>query len=94
MKLSHFSVKEYLLSDRVQEYFSVDEKISHSKISQLSIAYLLQFDDDSSPLTEDKLDSMPLARYAAEHWIDHAKYGGIIGLYRLAFQVDFAVFHI
>ena len=73
IKLSHFSVKEYLLSTRVQEYFGIKEKTSHSKISQLSIAYLLQFDDDSSPLKVD----MPLAWYAAEHWIDHAKSGGM-----------------
>ena len=63
------------MSTRVEEFFSIDEKISHSKISGLSIAYLLQFDDDSLPLTLAMLDSMPLAQYAAEHWIDHAKSG-------------------
>ena len=77
IKLSHFSVKEFLLSTRVEEYFSVDEKTSHSIISEFSIAYLLQFDDDSLPLTSATLDSMPLARYAAVHWIDHAMSGGI-----------------
>ena len=77
IKLSHFSVKEYLLSTHVEEYFSIDEKTSHSKISKLSIAYILQFDDDSLPLTLAMLDSMPLARYAAEHWIGHMKLGGV-----------------
>ena len=76
IKLSHFSVKEYLVSARVEQYFSIDEKTSHLKISKLSIAYLLQF-DGSVPLTEVMLDSMPLAEYAAEHWIDHAKSGGV-----------------
>ena len=47
------------------------------RISELSIAYLLQFDDDSLPLTEAMLDSMPLARYAAVHWIDHVKSVGV-----------------
>ena len=75
IKLSHLSVKEYLISTRVEEYFSIDEKTSHSKISKLSIAYLLQFDDGSVPLTQTMLDSMPLAEYAAEHWIGHAKSG-------------------
>ena len=73
IKLPHFSVKEYLLSARVEEYFSINEKTSHSKILELSVAYLLQFDDDSLPLT--MLDSMPLAQYAARHWIGHAKSG-------------------
>ena len=77
IKLSHFSVKEYLLSTYVEEYFSIDEKTSHSKILEISIAYLLQFDDDSLPLTEAMLDSMPLAWYASDHWIDHAKSGGM-----------------
>ena len=77
IKLSHFSVKEYLLSTCVEEYFRIDEKTSHSKISELSIAYLLQFDDDSVPLTKAMVDSMPLANYAAEHWISHAKSGGM-----------------
>ena len=76
IKLSHFSVKEYLLSTHVEEYFSINEKSSHSKIVELSVAYLLQF-DDSSPLTTTMLDSMPLARYAARHWIGHAKSGGV-----------------
>ena len=77
IKLSHFSVKEYLMSTRVEEYFSIDEKTSHSKISEFSIAYLLQFDDDSVPLRKAMVDTMPLAQYAAEHWIDHAKSGGM-----------------
>ena len=29
------------------------------------------------PLTQTLLDSMPLAEYAAEHWIGHAKSGGM-----------------
>ena len=52
IKLSHFSVKEYLVSNRVEEHFSIDEKTSHLKISKFLIAYLLQFDDSSVPLTE------------------------------------------
>ena len=63
------------MSTRVEEFFSIDEKTSHSKISELSIAYLLQFDNDL--LTKAMVDSMPLSKYAAEHWIDHAKLGGM-----------------
>ena len=47
------------------------------EISKLSIAYLLQIDDGFVPLTQTLLDSMPLAEYAAEHWIGHAKSGGM-----------------
>ena len=64
------------MSTRVEEFFSIDEKTSHSKIAELSITYLLQFDDDSLPLTVAMINFMPLAKYAAEHWIGHAKSGG------------------
>src|SRR5260221_1042530 len=56
--------------------FSISKKTSHSKISEISVAYLLQF-ASFTPLTESILSSSPLAQYAAEHWIDHAKSGGI-----------------
>jgi hypothetical protein len=74
IKLSHFSVKEYLLSGQVEEYFSICEKAAHVKISQTSVAYLLQF-DSFMPLTKAMLELSPLAQYAAENWIDHAKSG-------------------
>ena len=47
-------------------------------ISKLLITYLLQFDNDSVPLTVAMVEAMPLARYAAEHWIVHAKSGGMV----------------
>ncbi|KAG6913560.1 hypothetical protein DXG01_005905 [Tephrocybe rancida] len=76
IKLSHFSVKEYLLSTHVDKDFSISEKTSHSKISEISVAYLLQF-DSFEPLTEAMLSSSPLAQYAAKHWIEYAKSGGM-----------------
>jgi hypothetical protein len=75
IKLSHFSVKEYLVSERIDKNFSISEEASHSKISEVSVAYLLQF-DSFEPLTNAMLDSSPLALYAAEHWVNHAKSGG------------------
>ena len=93
VKLSHFSVKEYLMSTRVEKYFSIDKKTSHSMISKISIAYLLQFDDDSVPFP---VQFMPLAWYAAEHWIDHTKSGGmdpiVFQLILLLFTSDSAPF--
>ena len=74
IKLSHFSVKEYLISDHIEERFRISEKTSHSKIEEISIAYLLQF-DSFEPLTHTILDSSPLAQYAAKHWIEHSKSG-------------------
>ncbi|KAF8817315.1 ankyrin, partial [Phlegmacium glaucopus] len=76
IRLSHFSVKEYLLSTRVEKDFSISEETSHSKITEISVAYLLQF-DSFLPLTKAMLVSSPLAQYAADYWINHAKSGGM-----------------
>ena len=76
MKLSHFSVKEYLLSKHIEKDFSISEKAAHVKILEISVAYLLQF-DKFTPLTKARLESSPLAWYAAKHWIDHATFEGI-----------------
>ena len=73
LKLSHFSVKEYLLSNRIEKYFSISEKAAHVKISEILVAYLLQF-DKFTPLM---IESSPLANYAAWYWIDHATFEGI-----------------
>ena len=76
IRLAHFSVKEYLISDRIQHEiaarYSVREIESHGVLAEDCIAYLLQFDTPNS-LTSKTLESSPLARYAAEHWTDHAR---------------------
>jgi hypothetical protein len=57
------------------------------KISKTSVTYLLQF-DSYTVLTKAILGFSPLAEYAAEHWIDHAKSGGIdITLLKLILQL-------
>jgi len=81
IKLSHFSIKEYLTSQYIQShnvkqvrYFSFSEKLSHSVISEICLAYLLQF--NTCKQIDINLDvSSPLAKYAAEHWITHAHSG-------------------
>ncbi|KAF7986925.1 hypothetical protein HWV62_12719 [Athelia sp. TMB] len=74
VKLAHFSVKEYLVSDRIGTSpaagFRISEKISHSVIAKTCLAYLLSFDKLES-LTSENIDTFPLSAYAAEHWIDH-----------------------
>src|SRR5277367_295582 len=77
VKLSHLSVKEYLLSQhRVGATgFSISEKLSHSHIAKTCLAYLLQF-NIVVVLTPDIINKYPLAKYAAKHWIMHVHAGG------------------
>lgn len=79
IKLAHFSVKEYLISEYLYKhhmkkiaYFALNKQTAHSTISKICLAYLLQF-NTPEPLDKNLTESSPLAEYAAEHWIFHAK---------------------
>ena len=82
IKLSHFSVKEYLMSEYTQNHkvthirnFSFNNEQSHSVISQICLAYLLHF-NTSGLLDMDLKVFSPLANYAARHWISHTHSSG------------------
>ena len=69
-------MSQYIQSHDVTHvrYFSFSEELSHCVISQICLAYLLQFNTSEPP--DMNLDvSSPLAKYAAEHWIIHAHAG-------------------
>src|SRR3984893_17261515 len=76
VKLSHMSVKDYLLSQHHvgAAGFGLDEKLSHSHIAKTCLAYLLQF-GNLDMLNLDAIDKYPLAQYAAEYWVTHVRYG-------------------
>ncbi|MCJ1395280.1 hypothetical protein MMC18_008164 [Xylographa bjoerkii] len=71
--LAHFSVKEYLISDRAQ--FGLDlgyriESMAHEHIAKACLVYLLQ---PFKPEEAANHEEYPLALYAAAHWIHHAR---------------------
>src|ERR1700728_1910324 len=76
IKLSHMSVKDYLLSHHCvgATGFGLTEKFSHSLIAKTCLAYLLQF-ENLDMLNLDAIDKYPLAQYAAEYWVMHVRYG-------------------
>ena len=77
VRLAHFSVKEYLVSDRIQQgpaaKYSIREIESHGVLAGDCIAYILQFDEPGS-LTPEILAVSPLAHYAAINWAWHARH--------------------
>jgi len=76
VQFSHFSVKEYLTSDRlanasgtISRYYILPES-AHTILAQACLGVLLRLDDH---VNEDDARDIPLANYAAEHWVDHAQ---------------------
>ena len=76
VQFSHFSVKEYLTSDRIANsapvsHFQVLPKPAHTLLARACLGVLLQLDYS---IDETKIGNFPLARYAAENWVDHASF--------------------
>ena len=80
IQFAHFSVKEYLTSARLAETtitisrFHVSMTRAHTIVAQACLGVLLHFDEN---ITEDRLKDFPLAEYAAEHWVDHARFENV-----------------
>jgi hypothetical protein len=81
VQFSHFSVKEFLTSDRLQSSqvenirnYYVPLEPAHAILARTCLTVLLQLDKD---VDKQRLVTFPLAIYAAQHWVDHAKYGDV-----------------
>ncbi|PGG95177.1 hypothetical protein AJ80_10005, partial [Polytolypa hystricis UAMH7299] len=74
LSLAHFSVKEYLVSDRIKygkaSEYSINKICADQCITECCLAYLLQFNTPDAPTTRRK---SPLIRYAACRWSYHAR---------------------
>ncbi|RAH67963.1 Pfs, NACHT and ankyrin domain protein, partial [Aspergillus aculeatinus CBS 121060] len=70
LQLAHFTVQQYLESERVDGALSL--MTVAGVMTRICLAYLSQVDEGKS-LTAIK-EELPLAMYAAESWIDHARY--------------------
>ena len=75
VRLAHFSVKEYLLSDRCLWTFDLQTLTCHMAMAESCLHYLLYL-FEKWPLTTDLLDQHPLSKYAAEYWWQHALAAG------------------
>ena len=81
VQFSHFSVKEFLTSERLStpvrdiSSFYILPEPAHATLAQACLAVLLCL-DDSIPKKRIR-SSFPLAHYAAQHWVDHAQFEGV-----------------
>jgi hypothetical protein len=77
ISLSHYSVRDYLISDRIKQgqakQYSMQEAECHNKIAEGSLKYLMQL---QQPLSKEVLEASALARYASEFWSSHLRKAG------------------
>ncbi|KAH8979087.1 hypothetical protein EDB92DRAFT_2074137 [Lactarius akahatsu] len=78
VQFSHFSVKEFLMSDRLAtstgdiSQYHISLENAHTVLAQASLGVLLR-----DPDVTNGADSAPLAGYAAEHWVSHARFENV-----------------
>ena len=80
VQFSHFSVKEFLMSDRLAEssrdvsrYHILLER-AHTTLAQACLGVLLRLDNR---IDCNNINRFPLARYAAEYWVRHTRFGNV-----------------
>ena len=75
VQFSHFSVKEYLTSDRLRtskmDDYHIPLDAAHTILARACLTVLLQLDEY---VDKKRLETFPLAFYSARYWVDHAKY--------------------
>ena len=78
VQFSHFSVKEFLISERPQTFdvrsirsYHISLDAAHTILAQGCLTVLLQLDENTD---KEGLQTFPLAFYAAQHWFRHTKY--------------------
>ena len=81
VQFSHFSVKEFLMSSRILgssadvSAFHVLPEPAHTVLAEACLGVLARLGE----ILDEKYveDKFPLARYAAKHWVDHARFENV-----------------
>ena len=78
VQFSHFSVKEFLTSNRVARgrvsRYYIPLEPAHLTMARACLTLLLSLDGSADRVTNKDL---PLASYAARYWVDHAKFENV-----------------
>ncbi len=80
VQFSHFSVKDFLTSDRLAtasedlSHYHIVPHLAHATLAQASLSVLLQLDDR---IDKDGIRNFPFADYAARHWFEHGRFENV-----------------
>jgi ankyrin repeat protein len=80
IQFSHFTVKEYLTSDRLAHsngdisHYHILLEPSHTVLAQACLGVLLRLDDG---VNWDNARDIPLVAYAARHWVEHSRFENV-----------------
>ena len=90
VQFSHFSVKEFLTSERLAmaeerlSYFHILPEPAHTILAHACLSVLLQLDHK---IDRDTISHLPLVPYAARYWVGHAQFGNVSSHIRWSWSV-------
>jgi ankyrin repeat domain-containing protein 50 len=81
IQFSHFTVKEFLTSahfankhNTISHRYNISMTPAHTLVAQACLGILLHLDQNAN---RNSLTKFPLAKYAGEHWVEHARFEGV-----------------
>jgi ankyrin repeat protein len=89
VQFSHFSVKEFLTSDRLADAgedlsgYHIVPHLAHSVLAQASLSVLLQLD---ATIDKDSIKKFPLSGYAAKYWVNHGQFENVSSTIQVAME--------
>ena len=92
VQFSHFSVKEFLTSDRLARSsvdvsrYHITLEPAHTILAQACLGVLLHLDDR---VIEDNINDIPLVEYASRHLFDHSGFENVSSRIRDAMEYFF-----
>jgi ankyrin repeat protein len=82
VQFSHFSVREFLTSERLASaspialsMFHISPRLAHTVMVQVCLSVLLRLDSHIDGVT---IKEYPLVEYAVQYWADHAEFEGVL----------------
>ena len=77
VQFSHFSVKEFLMSNRLGGFsrYHIRPESAHTTLTQACLGSLLHLDGH---VVAASVYGFPLAEYAARHWVEHAQFEDVV----------------
>ena len=84
VQFSHFSVKEFLTSDRLAasmtfRHHHIHLEPAHTIMAQACLSILLHMDRSiCETICEQTIEEYPLAKYAGEHFGEHVEFGNVL----------------
>jgi hypothetical protein len=95
VQFSHFSVKEYLTSPRLAgsphgdvSQFHIHLEAAHTIMAQACLGTLLRPDEHAG---YSRVKGSPLVEYAAEHWVEHARFESVSSHVQVGMDILFDV---